>query len=91
MSHNIELWGSTGTTFTIPYSGTKTTDGGDEDEVISVSGVLTTDIAIVFVKTPGTNQTFVIGAASDTNQIIVKMSADPGNDTVLQYLIIRSA
>jgi len=72
------------------YSGTFTTAGGDASESISVSGVTSTDVVAVTVKTAGGTPRSIVAAAAGTNAIAVTMSGDPSTDHVLQYIVFRA-
>lgn len=75
----------------VVYAGSFTTAGGDAAEVISVSGVLATDIAIVQLHTEGSSPVTVDAAAAATDAINVTMSGDPSTDHVLRYMVLRAA
>ncbi len=72
----------------VKYAGTFTTVGGDATESITVSGVLGTDIVSVQTASGNTN---VLRAVAATDAITVTLSADPGNDDVLNYIVYRAA
>ena len=71
-------------------AGTHTTAGGDANESITVSGALSTDIAIVTLKTAGATPRTITTAAAATNAINVVMSGDPSTDHVLSYVVLRA-
>jgi hypothetical protein len=73
------------------YAGTFTTAGGDANESISVTGVASTDIVSVTVKTAGATPRSIVSAAAGTNAISVVLSGDPSTDHVLQYVVFRTA
>lgn len=69
--------------------GTFTTAGGDANESITVSGVVSTDIVVVTLKTAGATPRTITTASAGTNAIAVVMSGDPSTDHVLQYAVFR--
>lgn len=73
--------------FKIVAAGLFTTAGGDTTETITASGVVSSDLVFVFSKTGNAS---VVRAAAGTDQITVTTSADPGNDDVLQYIVVRA-
>ncbi len=77
-----------------PYAvfaaGSFTTAGGDANESISVSGALSSDIAIVVLKTKGATPRTILTAAAGTDAIAVEMSGDPSTDHVLSYILLRA-
>lgn len=75
----------------VKFAGTFTTVGGDAAESITVTGALATDIVCVTVKTAGASPESIVAAAAATDAINVTMSADPSNDHVLQYVVLRAA
>lgn len=75
----------------VKYAGTFTTVGGDASEAITVTGAAATDIVCVTVKTAGAAPASIVAATAATNAINVTMSADPSNDHVLQYVVLRAA
>lgn len=72
-------------------AGEFTTLGGDASESISVPGALATDLAFVFLKTPGASPESVSSAAAGIDSIAVTMSGDPSTDHVLVYQLLRAA
>ncbi len=74
----------------VVYAGEFTTVGGDADEVISVSGVVATDLVHVTLHTKGASPVTILQAQADTNVINVVMSADPSTDHVLTYSVLRA-
>lgn len=68
-----------------------TTVGGQAAEVIVATGALTTDMVFVQLKTVGSSpQTIVTAEITDTDELTVTFSADPDDDHVLAYQIVRS-
>lgn len=76
--------------YSVPFVGTHTTVGGDADETITATGVVGTDTVLVSVSTQGAAPVTVLQASAGTDTIAVKMSADPSNDHVLTYLVLRA-
>lgn len=70
-------------------AGTFTTVGGDANETITVPGAAATDVVSITLKTAGVSPVTVLRAAAATDAINVVLSADPDNDHVLQYVVIR--
>ncbi len=75
----------------IKFSGQPTTVGGAAAEAFAVAGVLVTDRAFVQVVDNGTNNVTVLQAVCTADTLTVTFSADPGNDAVINYQIIRAA
>lgn len=80
-----------GSAFGVIAAGSFTTVGGDANESITVSGALSTDIAIVVLKTAGATPRTVVTSAAAAGAIDVVLSGDPSNDHVLSYILIRAA
>lgn len=70
-------------------AGEFTTEGGDADERIVVTGALATDICLVTLHTAGTTPRTVVDAACGAGDIDVDMSADPSTDHILSYIVMR--
>ncbi len=76
----------------IKFAGQATTVGGAAAEAITVTGaVAATDRAFVQVVDNGTANVTALQAVVTNNTLTVTFSADPGNDTVINYQIIRVA
>lgn len=71
-------------------SGTFTTLGGDANESITVAGCLSTDLAIVQLKTKGATPRTILTSAAGSGAIAVEMSGDPSTDHVLKYVLFRA-
>lgn len=71
-------------------AGAFTTLGGDANEAITVSGMTSSDVAIVTVKTAGATPRTVTTAAAASGQINVVLSGDPSTDHVLNYVVHRA-
>lgn len=76
----------------IKYMGQLTTVGGAAAEAFTVTGaVASTDRAFVQVVDNGTSNVTVLQAVVTNNTLTVTFSANPGNDTIINYQIIRAA
>lgn len=71
-------------------AGTHTSAGGDATESITVSGALSTDIAIVTLKTAGATPRTITTATAATDAITVVLSGDPSTDHVISYVLLRA-
>ncbi len=69
-------------------AGKHTTVGGDTTEVITATGALGTDLA--FVQVQSGNGGPVVTALPGTDDITVLLTADPGNDDVLTWQVLRA-
>lgn len=74
----------------IVFAGQPTTVGGAAAEAITVTGALNTDLAFVQLVDDGTNNVSVLSAVVTADTLTVTFSADPGNDAVINYQIIRA-
>lgn|SRR3990167_4391263 len=83
-------WNPTSPQYTNVAGGTATTAGGNTTETITITGVTTSDIPYVFIKTQGAIPVMMLRYATVTNGIEVTFSSDPGSDHVLYYLIFRN-
>ena len=74
-----------------PFSfGSVTTAGGAAAEAITISGIQTTDTAIVTLQDDGTNNVTILTAkitAADT--LTVTFSGDPSSDAIVSYVAFR--
>ena len=75
----------------IKFAGQPTTVGGAAAEAITVTGALNTDLAFVQMVDNGTNNVTVVSAVVTANTLTITFSADPGNDAIVNYQIIRAA
>ena len=76
----------------IKFMNQVTTVGGAAAEAFTVTGaVAATDRAFVQVVDNGTNNVTVLQAVVTTNTLTVTFSADPGNDCVINYQLVRAA
>lgn len=75
----------------IKFAGQPTTAGGAAAEAFAVAGILATDLAFVQVVDDGTSNVTALQAVCTVDTLTVTFSADPGNDTVINYQILRAA
>jgi len=75
----------------IVFSGSPTSVGGAAAEAFAVAGALAaTDKAYVQIVDNGTNNVTATQAVVTNNTLTVTFSADPGNDCIFNYQIIRA-
>lgn len=74
----------------IVFAGQPTTVGGSAAEAITVTGALNTDLAFVQMVDDGTNNVTIVNAVVTADTLTVTFSADPGNDAVINYQIVRA-
>jgi len=77
--------------YVVKYGAEYTTVGGAAAEAITVTGVAATDLVFVQLKDNGTNNVSVVTAAATLNTVTITFSADPGNDAILYYQVLRAA
>lgn len=75
----------------VKFAGQETTVGGAAAEAFAVAGVLNTDLAFVQVVDDGTANVTVLQAVCTADTLTVTFSANPGNDAVINYQILRAA
>lgn len=75
----------------VVFAGQPTTTGGGAAEAITVTGALATDLAFVQMVDDGTNNVTIVNAVVTADTLTVTFSADPGNDAVINYQLIRAA
>jgi hypothetical protein len=76
----------------IKFGGQLTTVGGAAAEAFAVVGALAaTDRAFVQIVDNGTNNVTALQAVVTNDTLTVTFSADPGNDCIFNYQIIRAA
>ncbi len=75
----------------VKFAGQPTTAGGGAAEAITVTGALATDLAFVQMVDDGTNNVTIVNAVVTADTLTVTFSADPGNDTVINYQLLRAA
>jgi hypothetical protein len=71
-------------------AGIFTTEGGDANESIPLSGALGTDTALVWVQKAGASPATVDTITPGTDAIAVVMSGNPSTDHKLCYLVLRA-
>jgi hypothetical protein len=73
----------------VAYAGVHTTTGGSTSEAITISGVTSSDVAIVTYA--GTDDTdTILKSVLTTDTLTVTMSADPGATHKIAYVILRA-
>lgn len=75
----------------VKYAAQVTTVGGAAAEAFTVTGVAATDLVFAQIKDNGTSNVTLLQAVPTTNTLTFTFSADPGNDTVLYYQVLRAA
>ena len=75
----------------IKFAAQHTTVGGGASEAITVTGAAATDLAFVQMVDDGTANVTIVNAVVTLNTLTVTFSADPGNDAIINYQIIRAA
>lgn len=76
----------------VKFMGQVTTVGGAAAEAFTVTGALAaSDRAFVQVVDNGTNNVTVLQAVVTNDTLTVTFSADPGNDAVINYQLLRAA
>lgn len=76
--------------FVVKFAGQHTTAGGDANETATVTGVLATDIVIATIEDNGTNNVTLLQAAAAANAVNFTLSADPGTDCIINYIVLRA-
>jgi hypothetical protein len=74
----------------IVYAAEQTTAGSSATEAFTISGVLATDLAFVTLVDDGTGNVSILSVATTTDTLTVIFSADPQNDTIFTYQIVRA-
>lgn len=74
----------------VVYAGEHTTVGGAAAEAISVAGVLATDLVFVQLKAQGAAPQTVLIAVPTADTVTVTFSADPSNDHIVYYQVVRA-
>lgn len=75
----------------VKFAGKHTTVGGDATEVITVTGLLTSDVVHVTVQTAGVTPREIVASVLTADTITVTLSGDPSNDHILAYSVLRAA
>lgn len=76
--------------FVVKFAGQHTTAGGDANETATVTGVLATDIVIATIEDNGTNNVTLLQTAAAANAVNFTLSADPGTDCIINYIVLRA-
>ncbi len=74
----------------VKFAGKHTTAGGDATEVITVTGLLTTDVVHVSIQTKGATPRTIVASVLTADTITVEMSGDPSTDHILSYSALRA-
>lgn len=83
-------WNPTSPQYANVYGGNVMTTGVGDTETFTITGITTSDIPMVFIKTQGTNPVMILRYACMANGIEVTFSSNPGNDHILNYLVFRN-
>jgi hypothetical protein len=75
----------------VKFAGQPTTTGGNATEAFTVTGALSTDLAFVQIVNNGTGNVTALQAVVTADTLTVTFSADPQNDTVFNYQLLRAA
>lgn len=75
----------------VKFAGQPTTVGGAAAEAFTVAGIAATDLAFVQIVDDGTGNVTVLQAVCTLNTLTITFSANPGNNTVFNYQILRAA
>lgn len=75
----------------VKFAAQATTAGGAAAEAITVTGALATDLAFVQMVDDGTNNVTIVDAVVTADTLTITFSADPGNDCVVNYQLLRAA
>ncbi len=75
----------------VKFAGQPTTVGGNAAEAITVTGALVSDLAFVQMVDDGSNDVTIVNAVVTADTLTVTFSADPGNDAVINYQLLRAA
>jgi hypothetical protein len=75
----------------VKFAGQPTTVGGAAAEAFVVAGVLATDLAFVQIVDNGAANVTALQAVCTANTLTITFSANPGNDVVFNYQILRAA
>lgn len=77
-------------THKIVGAGNLTTLGGAASEVFTVSGLLSTDVVLLTLKTNAANHE-IRAHIPATNSLTIRFEADPGAGVIISYSIVRAA
>lgn len=71
-------------------AGQLTTAGGDAAETVSITGVVAGDFVVACIQDNGTNNVTLLQSACGSGKVDFTLSADPGTDTKINYVVLRS-
>ena len=75
----------------VKYAGTVTTAGGSADEVVTVTGVATSDVVMAMIAVVGGTPRALGGAkVTATNTITFYFDGDPSTDHQVAYTVFRA-
>lgn len=76
----------------VALAGTKSTAGGAAAEDLAITGLLETDIVLATIQDNGTNNVTLLQTVPKAGggALTCTFSADPGNDAVIQYVVLRA-
>ena len=77
-------------THKIVGAGNLTTLGGSASEVFAISGLLSTDVVLLSLKTNAANHE-IRAHIPATNSLTIRFEADPGAGVIVSYSIVRAA
>lgn len=72
------------------FAGKHTTTGDASDpyqNTVTLTGLLTTDIVVATVQTPGATPVSLMSATPTANTLTLRFSADPSTDHVVSYVV----
>lgn len=72
-------------------AGTFTTAGGDDNESITATGVVGTDLILCQLKTKGGTPRTILTCAANTGTIDAVFSGDPSTDHVVYWVALRAS
>lgn len=75
----------------VKFAGKPTTVGGAAAEAFTVTGIAATDLPFAQIVDNGTSNVTILQAVCTTNTLTITFSANPGNDTIFTYQILRAA
>lgn len=76
--------------FVTVAAGTRATVAGSATQTLTISGALSSDLALVVLKTAGATPRTVLTASAGSGAVTVVMSGDPSTDHVLTYMLLRA-
>jgi len=75
----------------VKYADSVTSTGGNATEAFTVTGALATDLPQVTMVDNGSNDVAVLQAAVSADTLTVTFDADPGNDAIISYSLLRAS